>query len=503
MFFCPSHYIVVECEPYVEVKMMREGSISRPIEITYETRDGTAKFGSDYVKKSGTVIFGANEETKSIQIGIIDDEDYEEDAYFSVKITSARYLDVSGAEKSSDRSTGTSGKVNTSFKKAPHSRANSIQIGPQDEAVVTILDDDHCGVFHFIGASIVVPDNLPVAEIKVSRTMGAHGRVAIPFALAPVSAVQDKDFSAPSNYKITFENKEFEKTIKIGIISRQRVPGSDSVFMLQLMEPQLLDEQLPPDRQGGLPKLGEQATIKVIITESDEMKDTLDRMQTVGEMANLFRTTWKSQFCDAITLQATSFIEQDDGAMVGALRKPQWYEYCLHIITLPWKLLFAALPPTGKTNRLCYFLLYYFSNISLGICNGWVTFFACIFCIGAISILIEDLAAHFGCVCGIDKPITAITVVAIGTSLPDMFASRAAAMYERTADAALAHISGSNAVNVYLGLGLAWTVASLHHRYVKGAVEYKPTVIFFSLVFSLFQYFNFSTLILPIKGRRL
>lgn len=57
---------------------------------------------------------------------------------------------------------------------------------------------------------------------------------------------------------------------------------------------------------------------------------------------------------------------------------------------------------------------------------------------------------------------TAITFVALGTSLPDMFASRAATVASSSADAAITNITGSNSVNVFLGLGLPWFIASVY-----------------------------------------
>lgn len=52
--------------------------------------------------------------------------------------------------------------------------------------------------------------------------------------------------------------------------------------------------------------------------------------------------------------------------------------------------------------------------------------------------------------------------VAIGTSLPDTFASKYAAMNEKTADNAIGNVTGSNSVNVFLGLGLPWVIAAIY-----------------------------------------
>ena len=58
---------------------------------------------------------------------------------------------------------------------------------------------------------------------------------------------------------------------------------------------------------------------------------------------------------------------------------------------------------------------------------------------------------------------SAITFVALGTSLPDTFASKSAAVSERCADNAIGNVTGSNSVNVFLGLGLPWLIASVYH----------------------------------------
>ena len=58
--------------------------------------------------------------------------------------------------------------------------------------------------------------------------------------------------------------------------------------------------------------------------------------------------------------------------------------------------------------------------------------------------------------------ITAITFVALGTSMPDLFASKQAAVTEDNADNSIGNITGSNSVNVFLGLGLPWTIGAVY-----------------------------------------
>ena len=68
----------------------------------------------------------------------------------------------------------------------------------------------------------------------------------------------------------------------------------------------------------------------------------------------------------------------------------------------------------------------------------------------------------FGCLVNLKPAVNAITLVAMGTSLPDLFASKTAAVQEEHADNSLGNVTGSNSVNVFLGLGLPWSIAAIY-----------------------------------------
>lgn len=42
-----------------------------------------------------------------------------------------------------------------------------------------------------------------------------------------------------------------------------------------------------------------------------------------------------------------------------------------------------------------------------------------------------------------------------------------AAIQDKYADASVGNVTGSNAVNVFLGIGLAWTMAAIYHYPAK------------------------------------
>lgn len=80
----------------------------------------------------------------------------------------------------------------------------------------------------------------------------------------------------------------------------------------------------------------------------------------------------------------------------------------MHFLTMFWKFLFAFIPPSHY-------------------CGGWPAFVVALTFIGGVTFFVGEIATVFGCVIGLDASITAITLVAMGTSLPDTFASVTAA----------------------------------------------------------------------------
>ena len=120
-------------------------------------------------------------------------------------------------------------------------------------------------------------------------------------------------------------------------------------------------------------------------------------------------------------------------------------EALLHFLGMPWKLFFALIPPRHM-------------------CGGWAAFFIALSLIGVVTCLVGELATILGCTIGLRVSATAITLVAMGTSLPDTFASKTAAQTSEYADAAVGNVTGSNSVNVFLGMGLPWVLGAWYWK---------------------------------------
>ena len=166
---------------------------------------------------------------------------------------------------------------------------------------------------------------------------------------------------------------------------------------------------------------------------------------------------WGQQFKNAVMLGPT--IDEDNMVEdIGAS------EAVLHFLTIGWKVFFAIIPPRK-------------------IWGGWLAFIVSLIFIGFVTAIVGEFASLLGCVLGIKDSVTAITFVALGTSLPDTFASMTAAKSAETADSAVGNITGSNSVNVFLGLGLPWVIATIYYSSnEKGAYEVPSGPLIFSVV---------------------
>lgn len=123
-------------------------------------------------------------------------------------------------------------------------------------------------------------------------------------------------------------------------------------------------------------------------------------------------------------------------------------EALTHFVTLTWKVLFSLIPPREWG-------------------GGWPAFLVALTMIGLVTAVVGEVALLFGCVIGLRTPVTGITFVALGTSLPDTFASMTAARSSEFADSAVGNVTGSNSVNVFLGMGLPYLFATYWNAYVE------------------------------------
>lgn len=82
----------------------------------------------------------------------------------------------------------------------------------------------------------------------------------------------------------------------------------------------------------------------------------------------------------------------------------------------------------------------------------------------------------------------------------DTFASKVAALQDQCADASIGNVTGSNAVNVFLGLGVAWSVAAVYWAVQGRPFEVRTGTLAFSV--TLFTVFAFVGIAVLLYRRR-
>ncbi|CAI9105418.1 OLC1v1004334C1 [Oldenlandia corymbosa var. corymbosa] len=145
---------------------------------------------------------------------------------------------------------------------------------------------------------------------------------------------------------------------------------------------------------------------------------------------------WKQLFVDAFTLERGESTKSN-----GCIRltKIVWQS-----LLVPWRFLFAFVPPHQ-------------------IAHGWISFIGSLIFISGIAYVVTKLTDMISCVTGIDAHVIAFTALAAGTSWPDLVASKIAAERQITADSAIANITCSNSVNIYVGIGVPWLIDTLYN----------------------------------------
>ncbi|XP_015924683.1 sodium/calcium exchanger 3 isoform X2 [Parasteatoda tepidariorum] len=461
IYFDPGHYTVMENVGEFAVTVVREGNLNEAVAVEYQTEDGTANAGSDYEYAEGTLVFGPGETHKQFFITVIDDDVFEEDEHFYVRLSNPHYI----IEKMEYRM--------------------PVELATPFLATVMILDDDHAGIFLFPENEVEVTESTGEYQLRVNRFSGARGRVIVPFRTVEGTAKPGVEYEHLEG-ELVFENNETTKDIPLQIIDNEMYEA-DAVFFVELGDPKL-EEDYVRERSGqdinenrddlsedekiallGKPRLGETYKVQVRIKESREFKNTVDKLfQKANVSLSIGTSSWKEQFIEAITVSAGDDDDDDDEEEEGEERVekepklPTCSDYVMHFITLFWKLIFAFIPPADML-------------------DGWLCFVVSIIGIGLLTAVIGDLASHFGCTVGLKDTVTAVALVALGTSVPDTFASKVAAIQDKYADSSIGNVTGSNAVNVFLGIGIAWSIAAIVH-YSRGTqFKVEPGSLAFSV----------------------
>lgn len=396
--FQTKQYAVNESIGTLEVRIVRTGSLDTPVRFQVKTRDGTAICEP-----------GENQDYEKI------DQLIEFASGIDVVTVPVKIIDDDTFEPDED-----------------------FYLDLQDPDTfetletckIEIIDDDAPGIISFEFTNYTFVESQKYMKGNIIRRNGASGKATVELVAFEDTAKNDVNFVIPEEPTIiTFDHMAIKKEFCFPLIDTNFDGKMNVSFKLKLQNP-----------TGGA-SLSAMKLSTVTISNDADLMVKLDKLQAIMEsrakMLDPSTSSWTAQFQDALVIKG----EIDE--ITGEETLPSAMAYTMHFLSIGWKVLFALVPPTD----------YY---------GGWAAFCVAVTMIGALTAVIGEIATMFGCSLGISPGVTAITFVALGTSLPDTFASGQAALSEDYADSAIGNVTGSNAVNVFLGLGLPWLLSSIY-----------------------------------------
>ncbi|EKX51107.1 hypothetical protein GUITHDRAFT_103027 [Guillardia theta CCMP2712] len=301
-----------------------------------------------------------------------------------------------------------------------------VKLGGMYQAVVTIIDMDGPGVFEWVEKEpqfFLSSDS--AAYLQLQRMKGCTGDVKIRVRTVDDSAQAGQHFVGMDEL-VSFKDCQASKTVKIRLQNFDKPEDAGEDYMVRFF----VKIQDMDDGSG------------IVISEYDTIEVRVEHREQADEDEEI---TWTQQFKQALSVNGGQ--DMADASATGLV---------LHYISITWKLVAAFIPPPS-------------------IWDGWATFCVALGMIGVVTTLINDLASIFGCIIGLEDPVTAITIVALGTSLPDTFASVLSIRADDNADNAVGNVTGSNSINVFLGLGLPWTIAAIYWHYTPPTARWLET----------------------------
>lgn len=463
---------VLESEPFVTVTLKRFGKLDNKFSVFVETIDRTAIKNIDYIPLSSEVTFNPGQEEERIKISIIDNDEWNPDKVFLVKL--------SLTEESINLTDVSKGRICIMS--------------------VVIIDDDDPGTVTFgarlitIGSSDVIHptggqgsnNNLKKIIIPITRENGSDGQIKLKYKTIDGTAKAGQHFMGiGSESELTIRHKQTRSNIMLTIFDKvfDDTNDDDSDLFFEI--------ELTSCEPSSCLASAKYSKTMIVFNHSEQNLKAIKLYQKIKSQQEGFKLNvpaWKLQIQQAMMVNGGGDDGAEDGSADGAndnnnsgdrSDKSTFKDYVLHVLSFQWKVALAILiPPTN-------------------IYGGWLSFFCSLTVIGILTAIIGDVATTFGCLVGLEKSINAITFVAMGTSLPDLFASRTAARMDSFADNAIGNVTGSNSVNVFLGLGLPWLLAAIYWS-IKGSKFRVPSgnLAFSVALYSIIAFIAIATIIM-------
>jgi solute carrier family 8 (sodium/calcium exchanger) len=200
--------------------------------------------------------------------------------------------------------------------------------------------------------------------------------------------------------------------------------------------------------------LGQRKECRVVVVPGNKLsgKTLAERVKEENgeEEFNLWHA-WRTRFKDAI-LPASP--DDDDG---------MWIALFLHYISITFKVIAAFVPPAEYL-------------------SGYLSLPVALLLLGGLMFIVKNVSRMLGCVMGLSDLMTGLSIVAVGTSLPDTFGTLYATLHSDTADEGIGNVMGSNCVNIFLGLGIPYVISTSYYMAKKTSYVVSAGALSFSVM---------------------
>jgi len=398
-----------------DVGVQREGGVDAREEVAWRTLEPPSAHSACFKASSGVLVFEPGQDTAVAVVKLLGPQAAERRT-FQVRLD------------------------------APVPGATGVRLGRRGIATVVVAGSAEAqperGRLRFRNPRLAFSESAGTVRVCVERVGGHHGAAAARVGCKEGTAVLGLDFTLPPDPVVLLAPFEVARYVDVSLLDSGRA-SPELRFALAL-------EPVPVGGQDAIAQAAaldaDAAVCNITIVDDSSWKERMARL-TASTRARLSAVlysadSWADQLREAVVLSGG--MDEETGEEAA----PTPFESVMHAVSIFWKVIFAFVPPTGYG-------------------GGWPAFFVSLLFIGVTTFVTGEFAKLFGCVVGIPDSVTAISIVALGTSLPDTFASRTAALNDDSADAAIGNVTGSNSVNVFLGLGLPWLIGSLYHAYAQ------------------------------------
>ena len=310
---------LMQQELSVRVKTQEEGT---------ETEGESAKAGKNFKPVDTVLQFAPGVTEVTQEIDIVDNTEVSEDVFLTVALSDAKLGGTDGAAKA--------------------------ELGGELQFAtcrVQIQDDDkNPGCFRWHTERVEVYENVGKVNLTVLRTNGLNGEVSIEYKTKDQQATAGKDYVAAEG-TLVFPHGVVSRSLTIEIIDDDTFE-KDETFTVVLSEP-TGGATFDKATDGG----SDSAVCTVVILNDDEITSKLEAVVSLlrinADNLALARDNWAEALRDAIVPHAEA----------NAVAK------FMHFLNVPWKLMFAIVPPPG-------------------LLGGWPCFFGALVMIG-IQVLLQ------------------------------------------------------------------------------------------------------------------